>query len=344
MLDNTTVVANSTNFVYCNLKNVMSNYKVMHGQISIIVCVFGSIANILNICVLTSKKMRSSTNMVLTGLAIADLLVMIDYIIYASVNLDKNYSPSKFSYAVFIISHGLVSLTFHFVSCSLTIMLAIWRYVCITFPQISKVWCNPDMTLKFITSIYIFCTLLCALPNYFALSINTFYNNGTGTVPYNISLFNETDNITILYYVQHGNNATRTIIFVIYSVVMKLIPCVLLTVLSERLITALFKAKERRKLLLKKPTNTENGKRDDNEKQADRTTRMLLAVLLLFLLTEFPQAILGLLALILGDTFEKECYFPLGKPLFNIITIFLYTYFFKFAALRFYSIQTSIFF
>lgn len=45
----------------------------------------------------------------------------------------------------------------------------------------------------------------------------------------------------------------------------------------------------------------------------DRTTRMLLAVLLLFLTTEFPQGILGLLSALLGYSFFTQCYLKLGK-------------------------------
>ena len=38
----------------------------------------------------------------------------------------------------------------------------------------------------------------------------------------------------------------------------------------------------------------EDCKTYDKEKQTDRTTRMLIAVLILFLITEFPQAVLGI--------------------------------------------------
>jgi hypothetical protein len=51
----------------------------------------------------------------------------------------------------------------------------------------------------------------------------------------------------------------------------------------------------------------------DKERQTDRTTRMLLAVLVLFLVTEFPQGIFGMLNIIYGWTFYKNCYSKLGK-------------------------------
>jgi hypothetical protein len=40
---------------------------------------------------------------------------------------------------------------------------------------------------------------------------------------------------------------------------------------------------------------------------------MLLAVLILFLITEFPQGILGLLSALHGDQFFTNCYAPFGE-------------------------------
>lgn len=45
----------------------------------------------------------------------------------------------------------------------------------------------------------------------------------------------------------------------------------------------------------------------------DRTNRMLIAVLLLFLITEFPSGILVLLSGIIGDSFFEKVYSPLGE-------------------------------
>jgi len=61
------------------------------------------------------------------------------------------------------------------------------------------------------------------------------------------------------------------------------------------------------------PTQPKSCKLLEKEKQTDRTTRMLLAVLLLFLVTEFPQGIMGLLNVLLGDAFFLQCYLKLSK-------------------------------
>jgi len=43
-----------------------------------------------------------------------------------------------------------------------------------------------------------------------------------------------------------------------------------------------------------------------------RTTRMLVVVLLLFLITEFPQGILALLSDLMGEEFFRTCYMSLS--------------------------------
>lgn len=49
------------------------------------------------------------------------------------------------------------------------------------------------------------------------------------------------------------------------------------------------------------------------DRRTDRTTTLLVAVLLLFLLTEFPQGILGLLSGILQKCFFTKCYSIFGE-------------------------------
>lgn len=50
-----------------------------------------------------------------------------------------------------------------------------------------------------------------------------------------------------------------------------------------------------------------------SERRTDRTTKMLVAVLMLFLITEFPQGILGLLSVALGRCFFRTCYYLFGE-------------------------------
>lgn len=49
------------------------------------------------------------------------------------------------------------------------------------------------------------------------------------------------------------------------------------------------------------------------DRRNDRTTLLLVAVLVLFLVTEFPQGLLGLLSGVLEKCFFAHCYPPFGE-------------------------------
>lgn len=197
-------------------------------------------------------------------------------------------------------------------------------------------------TLIAISSSYVVCPFI-AIPLYLSSSINPSVEllNEKG-FPLKTNNTEDGRNVT-LYRVgpselAMNNDSLNNVNLWIYSVAIKLIPCLALTILSLRLIFALLEAKRRRKQLtgnsagMKVIVNgkavdksTKNNKTLEKEKQTDRTTRMLLAVLLLFLTTEFPQGILGLLSVSLGYNFFTQCYLKLGK----LTLIYKNLYFYK---------------
>ena len=125
-----------------------------------------------------------------------------------------------------------------------------------------------------------------------------------------------------------NDDLLQKINFWIYSIVGKIVPCVALTILSLRLVQALVSARKRKDMLKSRnassapaPTPAINNSRNaDSERHTNRTTRMLLAVLFLFVVTEFPQGILALLSGVLGDNFYKECYANL-QELMDILAL-----------------------
>jgi len=58
-------------------------YGRYHGYISVAVCVLGIICSLLVIAVLTRRHMLTSSNYMLTALAICDLITMLSYVPYA---------------------------------------------------------------------------------------------------------------------------------------------------------------------------------------------------------------------------------------------------------------------
>ncbi|XP_050312882.1 G-protein coupled receptor dmsr-1-like [Anthonomus grandis grandis] len=320
----------SPNVTYCDLKQFSKDFRSCHIYLSFIICILGSILNVFNIFILSTKQMRSPTNFILTALATADVIVMLEYMPFAYLQ-DRSSSASFFSYnsATFVIFHAVFTNVFHFISCSLAIILAVWRYIAVKFPQNNQSWCDESRTRYTIVFTYFFCACVC-VPLLVSMKINArnAFQCTNGTIYLNktlISNWSDVKNITI-YLTGYRNNIFRNISFYVYGIVLKLMPCILLVLLSILLVIELFKAKQRKKALMSNSKETRllkkktNQKHLDKEKQFNRTTKMLVAVLLLFLMAEFPQAMMGLLLHILGDVFAKECYGPLGD-LLDIFTL-----------------------
>lgn len=317
---NNTSVLQTGNRRFCgeSLGNIHHAYKEVHGYSSLVVCLFGSVANILNIVVLTRREMHSPTNAILTGLAVADLLVMLEYIPYLwREYVDPVKGRDKFSYghALLILLHAHSSQVFHTISIWLTITLAVWRFIAVVYPQRNREWCGMQQTMLAIASGYLMCPLLC-IPSYLVFHIQAAHQTLDEMGNYATANSSHVETIT-LYHVglsemgQAHNNLLYTINFWVFSIVIKIIPCISLTVLSTMLISALVDTKRRREALSSGSRKTQ--RLAEKDRQTDRTTRMLLAVLLLFLITEFPQGVLVLLSIRYGQDFFTDCYQKFGE-------------------------------
>lgn len=317
--------------VYCNFNNFGRSYAKIHGHFSLFVCCFGFLANVCNICVLTRPEMRTPTNLILTGLAVADLLVILDYIplsyyvIDSKIRYVRHYS---YEWAIVVKFHAIFSQIFHFSACCLTVMLATWRYLTIRHLNTARIWCECKRTAYIVLAIFLFSTLVCS-PLFISYTISSQNEtcNEEGKILWAEDLVNytgyarnETTYITI--YKSEGHNK---LCFWIYSVLIKLLPCILLTFLTVRIVIVLYETKYRRKVLVNPDMHLHTiksgnalKKKSRRDKQADRTSTMLIAVLFLFLLTEFPLAILGFLSAINGREFMEQCYVALGKQSNNI--------------------------
>lgn len=153
--------------------------------------------------------------------------------------------------------------------------------------------------------------LLCS-PTYFVFEIKS-------------TLIREDKELYVLYHTSLSDSVINNDNYILYnfwtySVIVKLLPCIILTAISVWLINTLIYVKKHKEILRSYHyTNNEqlskNHKitRNKAERRADRTTKMLIAVLLLFLITEFPQGIFGLLVGMRGKCFFLKCYQGMGE-------------------------------
>lgn len=175
------------------------------------------------------------------------------------------------------------------------------------YPQRNHILCSLHRCTIAISLSYILPLVMC-IPSYFTLKIKA-----TNVLE---------DKIYTLYHTTLSDLFRKNLLllqinFWIYGVFIKLLPCCILTVISYWLISTLLSTKKRKQVLrsyqsylLSEPGCSGNNdvKITKAERRADRTTKMLIAVLLLFLLTEFPQGILAFVIGIKGKDFFLGCY------------------------------------
>uniref|UniRef100_A0A2S2NBN3 G-protein coupled receptors family 1 profile domain-containing protein n=2 Tax=Schizaphis graminum TaxID=13262 RepID=A0A2S2NBN3_SCHGA len=107
-------------------------FREVHGYVSLFLCLFGALANALNIAVLTRKDLAGSPiNRILCGLALADLALMVEYTPFTCYMYLTTAKKEEFSHvgAVYVLLHTYVSQVLHTTSIALTLVLAMWRYV-----------------------------------------------------------------------------------------------------------------------------------------------------------------------------------------------------------------------
>ncbi|KAL3863452.1 hypothetical protein ACJMK2_005206 [Sinanodonta woodiana] len=297
---------------YESLEEFRITYAGIHGYISACVCVLGIMSNIANIVVLTQANMTTSSNVILTWLAVADLFTMIEYFpfslqFYIFKPRDLTFHETReYGWICYLLFHANFSIAMHSIAIWLTIALAIFRFLYIMFPVRGSAYCSVKNAKIVILIIYVSAVIVC-IPNYIS------YN-------YQEKIVNRTDVVTnttyseIIYDVKHRNEGPYRALFDtnywLQSMLIKLIPCALLTVLTICLITGMQRAYIKRKAL------KSAGRKDDADKHHEtaRTTGMLLAVVILFLITELPQGILTMLMIFL-PAIQREVYNPLGDLL-----------------------------
>ncbi|KAK3702089.1 hypothetical protein RRG08_010639 [Elysia crispata] len=282
-----------------DLERFQDIYRPIHGVAAPIICILGIIANCLNIVVLTRKNMISPTNVLLTWLAISDGLTMMAYLPYVVLNyhIYSLNSEGPLSNARYIMFFAIFSVIVHSISIWLTVSLAVFRYVFIRYPRRGAKLCSIYRAKLTVFIVCVVVTLVC-IPN--SLSYTFFKVEKNNMTFWYIDVRRDTP----------GYQFLKNFNLWIQAILVKLLPCLLLAVLSILLIKQMKDAEKRRKKLM----NKSNSKAEDDSRRhrkTNRTTKMLVTVVVLFVLTETPQGILQLLGGII-DGFFSKVYVPLG--------------------------------
>ncbi|XP_076469005.1 G-protein coupled receptor dmsr-1-like [Babylonia areolata] len=297
----------STTKTLSAIEQFSQSYQKIHGYLSVFVCTFGMVSNVFNISVLTSRRTKNPTNFILTTLAIADLLTLSTYPImaiylYIISSPDCNSTQHTQGWMVFILIHYCFLITSHTWSMWLTVVLAVHRYIFVCWHSLAARVCNMKHA-KLMVAVMMVLNVLSCVPYYLAYSVHD-VGPALGR--------NES-----CYFIRDSQLAQDNPVFqktvrYLFGIIIKILPCVLMAVLSTLLIWAIQKARRQHIFLISRmPSTVHTTDHHHHHTEHTRTTLMLLAVVICFILTEFPQGVLAWISA--RDTdFWNDVYIHLG--------------------------------
>ncbi|XP_048743328.2 G-protein coupled receptor dmsr-1-like [Ostrea edulis] len=284
------------------LSKIATGYMTYHGYVSLVICICGILANIVNIFVLNTKELRSSSNAILTLIAVSDNITMLMYIPQVLLfNIhDANMPLSQyFSYnrVVYSLVASKVTLASHNVSVWLGVSLAVFRFMQSRSRHHIPRSRRNLQTVALVCSAFLI-SIASSVPNSFTnrIEAHTLENNET------IYTIDSTALVTNDPQILVDTNV------LLYAIVGKLLPCVLMAMLVGALVHSLHKRSKR--------FSFANRKRSV---LLGRTNRLLYAIVVLFLITELPQGLLVLMCVFISGLYENV-YIPLGD-FFDVLAL-----------------------
>ncbi|XP_061178549.1 FMRFamide receptor-like [Saccostrea echinata] len=238
-----------------------------------IIATAGIIGNILNIIVLRNRKMRSSTNVYLSALAVCDMLYLIFTLTLSFIHCNTADQPKSAFH--FVPRARVFSDLFGNTAVWLTVAFTIERYIGVCHPMRGKVWCTVGKA-KILSVLVFGVSLVNTFPEFFEMEIVESFSNGTTSYSCEQTSFGKSESYSIGYYWW----------FVTFFT---FVPFVFLFVFNSVLIKSVWKASKRRHQLSNFSVVGENSRQQSEQ---HKVTTMLITVVLIFLLCQLPWTVL----------------------------------------------------
>lgn len=246
--------------------------------------------------------METPVNQILTWLAVSDIFTMLSYLPFAyhfycsSTSETKLSERNSHSWMIFMIFHINLTSTTHTISIWMCVLLAVVRFLHLRKPTKATLFRKRRI---YQTKIIILCVYVSSavilIPNYMSNELREATDD------------NET--FYVLKDLKLGREGTPIMVLVnvwMYAVSAKLVPCLLMSIFGSLLIYNIHvKIRQRRKVL------QISGNNCLRLSEHSRTTKMLLTVIVLFLITELPQGVLIVCSACVAGFFDSV-YIPLG--------------------------------
>ena len=273
-----------------------------------IIMVIGVLGNTITIIIMTRRRMRSSTNNYLAALAIFDMLYLIFTFILSLKQYPNIHDPKYYYYWSFSPFAHMITDCCSNSSVWLTVTFTIERFIVVSHPIKGKVICTESRSRKVILFVFTFCFMF-VVP-----------------VPFEWMLVEKFDPATNTTYITSDpsslgdNTLYKTIYYWLTTSLFTFIPLLLLTVFNSFLIRSVHISRKERSQMTQvaksgvtksvpRSNGAESGGNEtggqkgivsksgggmdpSSSKQENKITIMLIAVVILFFICQFPTAIM----------------------------------------------------
>lgn len=319
---------NETLYMYGGeyFQQLYDTYSPAHMPLSGTICAFGVLANTLNVVVLTRRSMRSPTNILLTGLSVAQLCLVSNYLFLLAYNISASsclWLPLHgYAFVFYKWINVNLNVVFHSVATCHTLMISIIRFLAVKAPTYTRNQINVRWSNKAVLSIYAVVPILCIPMFFMSFVAESEHKKGTCDL----------DTVYELEYTD--NELLIEAAMWLFGVLFKLLPSLAIAILSYFLIRSLKSYHKKKARLTSSHHLKENNEATDSllstppptpvkrHGRGDRKqlTKMLVAVALLCASVELPHSIINLMTAIFGQRFATEVYDNLGD-IFEMLTL-----------------------
>lgn len=279
-----------------SLLNVTQDYplassRIICGYVWPVMAFVTLFTNLMIVFVLTQRDMRTPTNVVLTAIAIADIVpivVPVPWFVYLFAMGNEKlvlYPPT----ACYVYQHSTRSISeiFYFVSTWLNVLLAIQDYLTACWPKLAKKYCQ----IKFVIYEIIFLTLLAFLinlPQALKLVFKSvkFYYNGQITFGCKAAQARWFKDLIGEYAALYDDIFTAIIVVFVDGG-----PAIALITLTALLIKQLQRQRIQGHLLMEQARTASKRRRERHRQQEyESSARVMIFVLVAFLAVKIPFA------------------------------------------------------
>lgn len=273
-----------------SFRQLVLTHRDIRAKFELSILVIGAVSNILNIIVLTRRNMKTSTNYLLTALATADLLLLVNEIpLYSYFVYDQDSVSYPYGWAAYLAFETVSKFIFNTISTWMTVLIGIWRNLVVYSPIQNRGLYTRKRTLLSIGIVYVVC-LIMNIPVMLITCVN--------------GIVTEDGDFTGEYFVNfYGCKTILT--FQVIIVFNRTVPVIAITILCVFLITAIRRARLRRSTLTHRPSNASK-----NDEKSNKVTVTLLSVIVVFFITHIVIAII----------FVTDFFYPLAQfiPVTNL--------------------------